>query len=169
MKVKFKASLEDFVAAGKRLKAYAGYNKKFLAFGAGLTGALAGIATYLIFGNWGAAACSVVGGFCAVFVINPDPLARTLKKSYRKTYGITEPVETETEISEGGVAYEQFDKRAFFEWSEVEKIEATGAGVYFHTQPDYVIFVPQRSFASEAEKDEFVKLAEGFLNKTKID
>jgi hypothetical protein len=169
MKVKFNASLDDFVAAGKRLKAYSTYNKKFLSFCAVLAGAAAGIVTYLIFGNWGAVLCSIVGGFCSVFLINPDPLARTLKKSYRKTYGIKEPVETEMEISGAGIAYRQFDKRAVFQWSEVEKIEETDRMIYFHTQPDYVIFVPKRSFASDAEKAGFVKLAEGFLNKTRTD
>lgn len=169
MKVKFSASLDDFIAAGKRLKAYSTYNKKFLTFCAFAAGAGAGIVTYLIFGNWGAVLCSIVAGFCSVFIIRPDPLARNLRKSYAQTYGIQEPVVTEMEISDAGIRYEQFDKRAFFEWHEVEKIVEENETIFFYTQPDYVIFVSGKAFSSDEAKDEFIKSARDYLDKTKID
>ena len=169
MKVKFSAGLDDFVAAGKRLKAYTTYNKKFLTFGALAAGAGAGIVTYLIFGNWGAVLCSVIAGFCSVFIIRPDPLGRNLRKSYAQIYGIKEPVSTEMEISDAGVAYEQFDKRAFFEWSEVEKIVEEDERIFFYTQPDYVIFVSGKAFSTNEEKNAFIKSAQGYLNKAQTD
>ena len=167
MEVKFKFTLEDFIDSGRRLKQYSNYNKQVLIATVILTVVGSGILFYFLFSEWIIRIISVLVAGFSVLLINPDPLAKALKKSYEKIYKNYEPIITEVEISSDGITYKQLDTKTTFEWTAVKKIEETGKAIYFYLIPECVLLIPKQAFDSKENKVRFTELSNIYINEKK--
>lgn len=165
MKVRFKFTVDDFIDSRKRLKQYSDYNKKVIITNIIFTVIGGGILFYFLFSDWVIRIISLLIAGFSVLLINPNPLAKALKKSYKKIYQSYEPIITEIEISSDGITYQQLDTKTTFNWTAVKKIEETEKAIYFYIIPEGVIAVPKRVFESNEEKVRLIESANMYLNK----
>ncbi len=165
MKVKFKYTVDDFIDSGRKLKQYSNYNIKVLITSITLTALGTGILVYFTTSNWVGSAIGMVVAIGVVFLINPDPLAHTLRKFYENTYKTNEPIDTEIEILREGLVYIQLDIKTIFDWKTIKKIEVDEKAIYFYLVPECVLSVSTSAFESHEEKKSFIKTVNDYREK----
>jgi MFS family permease len=168
MKVRFDATLEDFVDVGLRSS---GPRRQVYMVGiaAGLIigGLIANVAyaimnSRLLFGI----------GFAAGFIIFFVTLVRLPKRNliifYRKRIGITGPVPYEVEICEAGLTCNGLGMMVISAWKIIENIEETDDAIYFRNKFGLYAAVRKRGFANEEEMKEFLDLAKHYWSEAAV-
>jgi hypothetical protein len=159
MKVTFEATLDDFVDVMVRSnpRTQEWYARLILSV---IANAVLGvIVSQYLWNNW--TLSSIMGLVLATYIpaANYNIVERRARNLYRNTYRIHGPVQVDVEVTERGLSIKQFGMTTIYDWNTVRLQEETDDAIYFRAAFGNLCAVRKRAFASEAEKNEFIELA----------
>jgi hypothetical protein len=97
--------------------------------------------------------------------------SRTVKKRVRKLcreqLGAEDTFKVTVELGEEAIALAQMGSRVSYDWAGIERLEETEDALYFYRGHGGCFAVRKRAFDSVATKDEFLKLAEDYIQRSR--
>jgi len=171
MKVSFDADMNDMVDVTMRTigKKNAKYYSDLAVIAVG-SGGLFGLIGYFIFSqSWVAAVIGFAFGAIYTVAYNYNLRERRVRKFIQERQLIKGPaLHVEVEISEAGLSFTQSGVTTIREWSTIKSISETDDAIYFGSSSDSFGAVRKRAFASDAEKDEFLNLSRGYMERASL-
>jgi hypothetical protein len=159
MKVRFDATLDDFIDIGLRSS---GPKRQRIIGGivAGLVvGGLLANLGYQITGEIFVFGTIFAAGFIGTFAGLVRLPKKNLETFYRKRFGIIDSVPYEVDISDEGFRASAFGQTSLSDWKLLEDIFETDDAIYFRNTFGMYAAVRKRGFADHEEMNEFLVLA----------
>jgi YcxB-like protein len=163
MKVEFKATVDDFVDTYKRSGVPA-KNRRLMVGLAILAAGIFGILAMLMVESRPARIIGTAVLLVFFIIVLPSPKAN-MRRFVITQLGVSEPADCVIEISEEGLSCRALGVTSICDWLLIKNIEETEDAIYFHTGFRSIVAVRKRGFASEEEKERFIKYAAELMQK----
>jgi len=172
MIVRFDATIDDVVDVSMRSWANSKTIRLWRWQGAAVTGVIFAVPAYFLFGETAGARLVIAGaaaliGVAFYFLTYRDTFRKRTRKLCREQIGTDAPFSVTVELLDEGVSFTQMGARVIYEWSRIDRVEESADALYFFSRENACSAVRKRGFESVAMKDEFLKLAETNIQRSR--
>jgi len=168
MKVRFDATLEDYVDVGKRSAGSRFRVYVFAVFSSLLVGGLIAELMYLMFRDWLITVMIVSVTVSVTIVTTIAQQESNMRAFFKKRVKLTLPISTEFEITQAELTSRALGQTVSQEWKVIENIEETDDAIYFRNIFGLYTAVRKRGFADDEELTEFLTLAKSYWSDATI-
>jgi hypothetical protein len=173
MKKTYEATIEDAVEAQIRFCELIGTARNYKWAGLLVGPVVGGVAllllTYIPWNSFDGPARLIISGGVAVVCVSTWLLRHTtyLRKHIRRTLvkarGTDQPIPTECEIDDSGLALRMCGREVRFSWNNVQSISYRNDLIELIMAPTAVVVIPKRVFGDPAELQEWTKFIESHI------
>jgi hypothetical protein len=172
MIVQFDVTIDDLVDVSMRSWANSKTMRLWRWQGAAVTGLVAAMTAYILLGVTSsvrlviAFAAGLIGAALHLWSYKESHRKRT-RKLCREQMGTDAPFAVTVELLDSGISFSSPGVRVTYEWPRIERVEETADALYFVSRNNTRSAVRKRGFESEAMKDEFLTLAETYIQRSR--
>jgi hypothetical protein len=175
MIVRYDATIDDLVDVGMRSWANSKTVRLWRWQAAAGTGLMAAMPAYILLGVISVSAGArlvialVTGLIGAALYLwsHEENFRKRTRKICREQIGTDAPFAVTVELLESGISFSQLGTRITYEWPRIERVEETEDALYFVSRNNTRSAVRKRGFESVAMKDEFLTLAETYMQRSR--
>jgi len=172
MIVRFDTTIDDVVDVSMRSWANSKTMRLWRWQGAAVTGLMFAVPAYFLLGETARARLVIT---CAAALIGIAFYLWTYRENFRKRtqklcreqIGTEAPFTVTVELLDEGISFSQMGARVIYEWSRIDRVEESADALYFFSRENMCSAVRKRGFESIAIKDEFLKLAETNIQRSR--
>ena len=106
-------------------------------------------------------------GVAFYFWTYKENFRKRTRKLLREQIGTDAPFTVTVELLDEGISSSQMGARIIFEWSRIDRVEESADALYFFGRENSCSALRKRGFESTALKDEFLKLAENNIQRSR--
>ena len=171
MEVRFDATIDDVVDVALRSSADSKTTRLWRLQSLAVTALFAGIPVYLL--APGTPLMRLIGAcysalfFVAVTLLARKEAKRNLYKMFWKQTATDAPFRVTVQPLDEGLSFNQRGVRSIYAWSQFERLEESEDALYFFFKNHGCTAVRKRGFESTEMKDEFLKLAESYIHRSR--
>lgn len=176
MTLQFDATIDDVVDVTIRSLAGSKSVRTWRWQGAAVTGLMLALPGYFLFAytvgvgrriaGVAALVAALIGAGVHVWTYE-DAARKRVRTLCREQIGTDRPFTVTVELSEAGISLGQMGAQTLYDWSSIEIVEETEDALYFYRTDSGCFAVRKRGFESVASKDEFLKLAENNIQRSR--
>jgi|SRR5215213_3317226 len=173
MRIKFDATIDDYVDAYERASARSDEARSWRRQGAAatalLTGLITGIIGFVVIGS--SITAGLIGGIVVAIAsgaitwnMHRNTIRRRMHNYFREKFGDRDSLPFEMELTENGIWTRQLGTQIIFEWANVEDVVENEDDIEFVMRDGGGVIVRKRAFASTDEQRQFMEVTRSHLN-----
>ena len=172
MLVRFDATIDDVVDVSMRTWSHSKAMRRWRLQGVITTGVILGGLAYLLIRQETVIRLAIAVVFAvlgAVFYLATyqDSYRKRARKLVSEQMGSDSLLAVTVELLDKGLVFNQLGTTVISEWSRIDRVEESDDALYFYSQNGGCSAVRKRGFESPTMKDEFLKRANEYIQKSR--